>query len=110
MTLPRYDAERAGAAEKIFEFTDFNSEANTMCLKIKDGKFKDVVFFYKRVKVEPIDGLPEGEAALTFEYQIQDVPETLVVEEMTQDDHNEFEVMLGDILVNIIQEKYTNES
>lgn len=109
MSLPKYDEERVKHAGKTFTYTDFNSTANTMCVKITDGYFKDVVYHYKRVRInEPTDNIPDP--SMTFEYEIDDVPETVVIENLTPELHEEFETLIGDILINIIQEKLDNES
>lgn len=109
MNLPKFDPSRADAANRMFDYTDFNSTANTMCIKITEGYFKNVVFHYKRVRVnEPSVEIPEP--SLTFEYEIDDVPETIVVEELTPELHEEFEILIGDILVNVIQDKIDRDA
>ena len=105
--LPRYDEERATKASKMFTYTEFNSEANTTCIAITEGKFKDVVYFYKRIQVG--EGLDQGQAPLTFEYTIKSVPETIEPEKLTVEDHKEFEILIGDILVKIIEESLEPE-
>jgi hypothetical protein len=85
----------------MYTYTEFNSEANTTCIAITEGMFKDVVYFYKRIQVG--EGLNQGEAPLTFEYAIKSVPETIDPKKLTIEDHKEFETLIGDILVKIIE-------
>ena len=70
-------------------------------LMIKDGKFKDVIYNYGRVSIPKEDNLNEdGTLPFRFEYNILNnagIPR----EEFDE----EFFVLIGDILVDIIREQ-----
>ena len=70
-------------------------------IMIKDGKFKDVIYNYGKVSIPKEDNLNEdGTLPFSFEYNIIDnvgIPR----EEFDQ----EFFTLIGDILVDIIDEQ-----
>ena len=75
-------------------------------IMIKDGKFKDVIYNYGKVSIPEEDNLNEdGTLPFRFEYNIIDnvgIPR----EEFGE----EFFVLIGDILVEIIDEQLEEEN
>ena len=74
---------------------------NLTSIMIKDGKFKDVIYNYGKVSIPEEDNLnKDGTLPFRFEYNIIDnvgIPR----EEFDE----EFFVLIGDILVDIIREQ-----
>ena len=71
---------------------------------IRGGKFDGVVYKYGKVII-PEEETPEGDLPLRFEYDILD-PNGLSREQF----NNEFFTILGDILVDIIDEQMKEEN
>ena len=76
-------------------------DADFSSIMIKDGKFKDVIYNYGKVSIPEEDNLnDDGTLPFRFEYNIIDnvgIPR----EEFDE----EFFVLIGDILVDIIREQ-----
>ena len=79
-----------------FQYLSKVSPSDTSVIKIQEGKFKDVEFYYLKVEMQSLD-----EGKLKFEYNI------LTGEDKVPDE-NEFVQTIGDILTKIIMED--NES
>ena len=81
-----------------FQYLNKVSPSDTSVIKIKEGKFKDVEYYYLRVQMESLD-----EGKLKFEYNI------LTGEDKVPDE-NEFIQTIGDILTKIIMEDNENRT
>ena len=79
-----------------FQYLSKVSPSDTSVIKIQEGKFKDVEFYYLKVEMQSLD-----KGKLKFEYNI------LTGEDKVPDE-NEFVQTIGDILTKIIMED--NES
>ena len=81
-------------------------DAKFASVMIKDGKFKDVIYNYGKVSIPEEDNLNEdGTLPFRFEYTILDnvgIPR----EEFGE----EFFILIGDILVEIIDEQLEEEN
>ena len=68
---------------------------------IREGKFKDVIYNYGKVSVNSEKEKPEGPLPFRFEYSILDNA-SLKREEFGE----EFFLLIGDILVDIIDDQF----
>lgn len=81
-----------------YSFVENDFSDDNWHIKINEGVYKDIVYKYGKIQVKE----KEGEATLSFQYKIVDLPEHLV-----EDDLNcsvEFMDALGDILTHIIED------
>ena len=81
-----------------FQYLSKVSPSDTSVIKIQEGKFKDVEFYYLKVEMQSLD-----EGKLKFEYNI------LTGEDKVPDE-NEFVQTIGDILTKIIMEDNENRT
>jgi len=85
-------------------FDDDYKDEDTAKIKILDGKYKDLVYHYNYVSFN------EESVNLQFEYDIDETPEGLEVDKLESKDRKEFEIVLGDILVDIVETKNENRT
>jgi len=71
------------------------------CVKLTEGKFKNVIYSYKHVKFAPKEN-PDGRLPLKFTYDIQGNPDNADI------NCDEFKIYIGDILVEIIEQQLKN--
>jgi hypothetical protein len=69
-------------------------------IKLTEGKWENLIYNYKTVKIIEKDG---GDAILKFDYDIVETPTNLDIDNLTPKDKQNFENLLGDVLVNIIE-------
>ena len=88
-----------------------HKETEEGAFKISEGKYMGLVWNYKKVKLpviddegNPIDLEEANQLPLTFEYEVLYNPTT---EDLTTGELGE---VLGDILINVIQEGLNHES
>ena len=71
------------------------------CIKITEGKFKDVIYHYGRVAFAPeSEQLPDGKLPMKFDYTVKRNPNDLDLL-----DNSEFIDYIGDILLELLEEK-----
>ena len=71
------------------------------CVKITEGKFKDVIYHYGRVQLAKEDEeLPDGRLPMRFDYTVDRNPNDLDLL-----DNSEFIDYIGDILLELLEEK-----
>ena len=85
-------------------FDDEYKDEDTAKIRILDGKYKDLVYHYNYVSFN------EESVNLQFEYDIDETPEGLEVDKLKSEDRKEFEIVLGDILVDIVESKNENRT
>ena len=85
-------------------FDDEYKDEDTAKIRILDGKYKDLVYHYNYVSFN------EESVNLQFEYDIDETPEGLEVDKLKFEDRKEFEIVLGDILVDIVESKNENRT
>ena len=89
-----------------------NEEDEQFAFAVTKGKFKDVIYKYNRFGL--ID--PEKDAEelkYRFEYDILEIPEDIRKKSYADTEGIEFEKLIGDILIEVIQENIdlsTNEN
>ena len=87
-----------------------NEDDEQQAFRISQGKFKDVVYKYNRFGVNP-DPNPDDTLTYKFEYDILEIPEDIVNKKYADEEGREFETLIGDILIEVIQENIeVNES
>ena len=71
------------------------------CVKITEGKFKDVIYHYGRVAFAPeSEKLPDGRLPMKFDYTVDKNPNNFILL-----DNEEFIDYIGDILLELLEEK-----
>ena len=70
------------------------------CVKLTEGKFKDVIYHYGRVAFAPESELKEGKLPMKFDYTVDSNPRNLLLL-----DNKEFIDYIGDILLELLEEK-----
>ena len=80
-------------------FDDEYKDEDTAKIKILEGKYKELVYHYNYVSFN------EESVNLQFEYDIDETPEGLEIDDLDESDREELEQILGDILVNIVETK-----
>ena len=71
------------------------------CVKLTEGKFKDVIYHYGRVQLaEEKEELPDGRLPMRFDYTVDKNPNDLELL-----DNKEFIDYIGDILLELLEEK-----
>jgi len=80
-----------------------NKDDEQQVFHIKQGKFQDVVYKYNRFGV---NDNPNEDGTLTykFEYDILEIPENIVNKQYADEEGKEFETLIGDILIEVIQD------
>tara|TARA_B100000959_G_C14781615_1_gene541761 strand:- start:142 stop:471 length:330 start_codon:yes stop_codon:yes gene_type:complete len=89
-----------------------NKEDDQFAFAITKGKFKDVVYKYNRFGLIEPDA-EEEELKYRFEYDILEIPGEIRDKKYSDIEGVEFEKLIGDILIEVIQENIdlnTNEN
>jgi hypothetical protein len=84
-------------AREWYTVTEEDSSVDTTIIKITTDPYKDVTYSYDTVGLSEV----ADAAKLKFTYNIIDCPSTIDISQTKED----FELLLGDILVSIICEK-----
>ncbi len=76
------------------------------CVKITEGKYKDVIYHYGRVAFAPeSEKKPDGKLPMKFDYTIDKNPNDLDLLE-----NQKFINYIGDILIELLEEKLKDGS
>jgi len=76
------------------------------CIKITEGKYKDVIYHYGRVAFAPeSEKKPDGKLPMKFDYTIDKNPKDLDLLE-----NQKFINYIGDILIELLEEKLKDGS
>jgi len=71
------------------------------CIKLTEGKFKDVIYHYGRVAFAPeSEKKADGKLPMKFDYTVDKNPNNLILL-----DNSEFIDYIGDILLELLEEK-----
>ena len=85
----------------MYEVLWDESPDHELCkIKLTDGKWQDLIYNYETVKFIEKDG---DDAILKFDYNIVETPTNLDIDNLTPKDKRNFEDLLGDVLVDIIE-------
>jgi|TARA_B100000959_G_scaffold46846_1_gene47727 hypothetical protein len=97
MNMPKKNTHTAKSKRYAFahkEGEDFS------CIKILEGKFKDVIFHYGKVGFAK-DENPDGTLPMKFDYTVRQNPG-----ELDLDNNKEFINYIGDLLIELLDEKF----
>lgn len=97
--------------EGLYDFV-YGPEGDEMHIRILQGDWADVVFRYGKVGfTEAEEGAdPDAPLTLAFDYDIITLPPHLDEAEVEDEEYYEFENMLGDILVDIMENELEHKS
>ena len=71
------------------------------CVKLTEGKYKDVIYHYGRVAFAPeSEKQPDGKLPMKFDYTIDKNPNNLILL-----DNSEFIDYIGDILLELLEQQ-----
>ena len=83
----------------VYEIVDRVSEKDEFCkIKLLEDPYAGVVYNYTTVSFD------EQLMKLKFNYDLWRTPEDFELEELTEEEQNAFEILLGDILLNLMEE------
>ena len=85
------------SASDWYRLTEDDSTVDTTVIEITVDPYKDVLYYYQKVSMSEAD----SSAKLSFTYDIVNCPDDVDIHNNVE----EFETLLGDILVSIICEK-----
>jgi hypothetical protein len=94
MTKPEYEVL----------FDDYSNETVARIRLTSDG-WNGIIYHYNTVKIKEAG----DEAVLKFEYDIVETPAQINIEDLSPDDKYRLEKLIGDVLVDIIEECIHNE-
>ena len=78
--------------------------AEHSCIKLTEGKFKDVIYHYGKVQfAKEEDKLPDGKLPMRFDYTVDSNPNNQILL-----DNSEFIDYIGDILLELLKERIDN--
>ena len=80
-----------------------NDSDDQQVFQITEGKFKDVIYKYNKFGVNE-NANDDGTLTYKFEYDIIEIPEEIVNKQYADEEGKEFETLIGDILIEVIQE------
>jgi hypothetical protein len=102
--LTKEDYDRIGSYYRMVLHPKHPEDVTQQCIEMMTGPFKGVVYKYGKFQVSPPD--TEDESTAKYEYDIIMVPPELEGVEHTDEEGEEFEFMIGEILVKMIWDRY----
>ena len=100
MNTPNKNSPTDKTKNKRYTFAQKEGD-DFSCVKITEGKFKDVIYHYGRVAFAPeSEELPDGRLPMKFDYTVKKNPNDLDLL-----DNKEFIDYIGDILLELLEEK-----
>ena len=100
MNMPKENSPTDKKKNRRYAFAQKEGEEFS-CIKITEGKFKDVIYHYGRVAFAPeSEKLPDGRLPMKFDYTIRKNPTNEVLL-----DNKEFIDYIGDILIELLEEQ-----
>ena len=103
MTTQKENSPTDKTKNKRYVFAQREGEEHS-CVKIVEGKYKDVIYHYGRVAFAPeSEMLPDGRLPMKFDYTVDKNPNNLDLL-----DNSEFIDYIGDILLELLEEKLSN--
>ena len=97
--MPKENSPTDQTRNKPYTFVQ-KEEDDFSCIKITEGKFKDVIFHYGKVGFGK-DENPDGTLPMKFDYTVIKNPNNLELEL----DNNEFIDYIGDILIELLEKQ-----
>ena len=100
MTTQKENLHTDKKKTKRYVFAQKEGEEHS-CVKITEGKFKDVIYHYGRVAFAPeSEKKADGKLPMKFDYTVDKNPNNLILL-----DNFEFIDYIGDILLELLEEK-----
>jgi hypothetical protein len=96
--MPKENSPTDQTRNKPYTFVQ-KEEDDFSCIKITEGKFKDVIFHYGKVGFGK-DENPDGTLPMKFDYTVKRNPNDLDLL-----DNKEFIDYIGDLLIELLDEK-----
>lgn len=78
---------------------------STADIMIAEGKFEGFVYNYGTIRVNEDE---HGQGVMSYEYELKSAPDGFVMQN-EEAEKKEFETLIGDILVDIIEQQMENE-
>ena len=93
--------------DKIYEIVEnpLKKEDDHWCILVKETKFAGLIYKYNEVSFRGNDKT-DPRMTLQFSYDVLDLPPSLMESELTETEEDEFTNLLGDILVNIMEDEF----
>jgi len=100
MTTQKENLHTDKKKTKRYVFAQKEGEEHS-CVKITEGKFKDVIYHYGRVAFAPeSEKQSDGKLPMKFDYTVDKNPNNLILL-----DNKEFIDYIGDILLEILEDQ-----
>jgi hypothetical protein len=100
MTTQKENSHTDKTKTKRYVFAQKEGEEHS-CVKITEGKFKDVIYHYGRVAFAPeSEKQSDGKLPMKFDYTVDKNPNNLILL-----DNKEFIDYIGDILLEILEDQ-----
>mgnify|MGYP003143303425 CR=1 FL=1 len=102
------ERQRIGEYYSIVPHPD-DVESGETLIRIDAGKFKETIIKFGKFKLNANDKDPDNVSA-SYEYEFVFVPKELQEENVTDEEGQEFEHMVGEILMKILYEYYQEKN
>ena len=97
--MPKENSPTDQTRNKPYTFVQ-KEEDDFSCIKITEGKYKDIIFHYGKVGFAK-DENPDGTLPMKFDYTVRQNPG-----ELELDNNKEFINYIGDLLIELLDEKF----
>ena len=94
--------------DKYYTLTINPKDPSDVGIKIATGLFKDTVIKYGKLKIDHHEG--SDDVSAKYEYEFIETPEHLQQSTISNEEGEEFEFMVGEILMKILYEHYQENS
>ena len=98
------DLERIKNTYRLVPNPEDPENEDSTCIEIKDGPFDKCVLQFGKIQMQNKEGTDD--VTPQYEYDIKYVPENISTTEFTDEEGEEFENMIGDILMALIYEQH----
>ena len=102
--LTEEDYFRIDTYYRLVPHPEHPDDVTQQCIEMTTGPFKGVIYKYGKFQVAPPDA--EDESTAKYEYDIIMVPPELEGVEHTDEEGEEFEFMIGEILIKLLWDRY----
>ena len=103
MNMQKENSHTDKTKTRRYTFAQKSGEEHS-CVKLTEGKFKDVIYHYGEVQLaKEEEELPDGRLPMRFDYTVDKNPNDLDLL-----DNKEFIDYIGDILIELLEEKLDN--
>ena len=102
--LTQEDYNRIESYYRLVPHPENPEDVSQQCIEMMTGPFKGVIYKYGKFQVAPPD--TEDESTAKYEYDIIMVPPELEGVEHTDEEGEEFEFMIGEILIKLLWDRY----